>query len=405
MKYFKNTELAKIYKTSEKSVRNWIQSSQEGKLGLQLYEQNGRPYVANTTKNNALIEELVRKGKKYKNTRGAKTISPKKEFYELYSHKQILEILSSLTIHCESPLEYTYVDGGAEDWDEYANRLVEEHEPNILTRTRELLNLSAAHIDQLLGSHRKINVVDVGPGNGLPVRPTLERLLKEGRLNRYIAIDISQDMLNILEKNIKAWFGDKVKFEGYARDVSYERFNDLIDDGLVEDAPANLVLFLGGTLANFRAPAQILHTINNSLGLNDIFIYSGYLDSPKTRRYFDYYTSKSKLPIQDGLIINLLNIDESLYDVEQLFNEKLRARSISIRPKVDISIKLELVNGVRYVELYKDEPILIWRHRHYSALEILSMFDKNDFNFLHALKSQEQNYFLLISKIKTGSNE
>ena len=70
LKYFKNTELAKIYNVSEKSVRNWIQAARSGKLDLQLYEHNGRLAIANITKNTETIKKLAENGKKYKNSRG-----------------------------------------------------------------------------------------------------------------------------------------------------------------------------------------------------------------------------------------------------------------------------------------------------------------------------------------------
>src|ERR1044072_5333369 len=124
MKYFRHTELAKLYHISEKSVRNWIQASVEGRLDLHLYEENGRQYVANTSKNTATIEQLVQKGKKYKNTRGTKTITPKDSFYKNYNRKQILDIISNLTIHHELLQQYCYVNSGAEYWDTYANRLM-----------------------------------------------------------------------------------------------------------------------------------------------------------------------------------------------------------------------------------------------------------------------------------------
>ena len=65
MKYFKNTELAKLYNVSEKSVRNWIEATKKGKLQLQLYEGGSKAYIANTTKNTLMLEDLVEKGKKY----------------------------------------------------------------------------------------------------------------------------------------------------------------------------------------------------------------------------------------------------------------------------------------------------------------------------------------------------
>ncbi|HEV7454680.1 MAG TPA: L-histidine N(alpha)-methyltransferase [Candidatus Saccharimonadales bacterium] len=404
MKYFKNTELAMLYNVSEKSVRNWIDATHQGKLDLQLFENNGKEFVANTTKNTLIVQELVEKGKKYINTRGAKKLVPKPVFYELYNHKQILDIISNITIHHETPLQYTYVDGGAADWDKYANRLQDEKAPNILNSTAEIMRMTAASIDQLLEGFEKINVIDLGPGNGLPVRPTLERLLKQGRLNRYVPVDISQDMLTILERNIKTWFGDSIQIEPHLRDITYERFNDFPANDFADSKTANLVFLLGGTLANFRSPTQVLQVINNSLGINDVLINSGYLDTPKTRRYFDYYTSDRKVPIQDGIILDFLNIDESLYDVEQVFDEDKRARSISIRPKIDLCVTLELPNGPRDIEFRKNEPVLIWRHWHKNMVERVEQFDRNGFDVIQATKSKDREFYMITSKIKTDYN-
>jgi len=359
-------------------------------------------YVANVSKNTALIEELVQKGKKFKNTRGARKLAPKDVFYTHYNHKQILDIISQTTIHRETPLQYTYVNGGADDWDTYANRLLDEPSPNILSSTRDMLTTAEDNIEQLLGDYKKVNVIDLGPGNGLPIRPTLERLLKQGRLNRYIPIDISKDMLTILEKNIRAWFGDSVQYEPYIRDISYERFNDIPASEFADNDTVNIVFLLGGTLANFRSPDQVLQVISNSMRPDDLFVFSGYLDTPKMRRYFDYYTADRKVPVQDGLILDFLNIDESLYDVEQVFNEQKRARSISIIPKIDLSITIDLPSGPRSIELVKGEPILIWRHWHKTMIEYMNQFDYNGFDIMLATQSPDHHYALTVSKIRIG---
>lgn len=404
MKYFKNTELARLYHVSEKSVRNWIQATRDGKLDLQLYDQDGRFFVANISENIGKIDGLVEKGRKYKNTRGIKTLTPKKEFYEVYSYKQILDILSSITIHNETPLQYGYVNGGAEDWDRYSKRLYNDRLPNLLTTTIKLIDITANNVDHYLNGYKKVNIVNLGPNNGLVLRPTIERLLRQGMLGRCIGIDISKDMLNIAKKNVKSWFGNSVKFEAHVRDMSYERFADVLADDFANADTANLVFLLEGTLANFRAPEQVLQTINNSLGPNDLLLCGGYLDTPATRRYFDYRTSLSqKVPVQDGLILDFLNIDEALYDVEQLFDEKEQARSISVRPKLDLYIRLELLHGTRHIELRKNQPILLWRHRHYSFPDLVGLFDRNGFNNVLTTSSNDQDYFLLISKIKTSS--
>jgi len=406
VKYFKNTELAKIYNVSEKSVRNWIQAARDGKLDLQLYEKEDKFWIANTTRNTALIEQQVEKGKKFKNSRAFKTVSPSKDFYAFYTQREILDIISNLTIHHEVPTQYTYADGAARYWDSYANRLSAEESPNVLNRTLELLSSSEKSLDTFIEGYGKVNIVDLGPGNGLPIRPTIAKFLEEGRLNRYIAIDSSKEMLDILEQNVKKWFKGKVKFEGYVLDFSYQRFDHLFTDDYARDeadAPINLVCLLGGTLSNFRSPSQTLQMVNQSMGIRDLLLYTAYLDTPATRRYFDFNTAQPNQKYRSELILEKMGIDDSLYSIEQVFDEKKSARLISIVPKIDLTVAFQLANGVRYVELKKNVPILLWRHWHQKPVEMIREFDRGSFNILQLTQSRDQQYLIMISNIKTNT--
>jgi uncharacterized SAM-dependent methyltransferase len=405
MKYFKNTELAKLYNVSEKSVRNWIQAASEGKLDLQLHAERDRPYIANTSHNTRTIELLAEKGKKYRNGRGFKVIYPTKKFYDTFSSKQIFDIISNLTIHRELPLKYSYVDGGAEYWDKYVQRLSSEQSPNMFTSTVDLLDTTFDDLARLLESHKQVNVIDLGPGNGLPVKRLLSQLKDTGRLKRYIAIDISKEMLEITGRNVEEWFKGEVSFEGYIRDIGHERFDDLFAEDYAGDdvnVPVNLILLLGGTLCNLRSPAQALQAISNSLSLQDIMVYSTKLDTPNSRRYFDFNISQAsqELTPRHQLTLNMLNIDSSLYEVEQYFDKDREARFISIRLKVALSIEFKLANGTRVVNLNKDDSILLWRYWHQNAIEIIQQFDNNDFDLQFATKSKDQEYLLLASKVK-----
>lgn len=404
MKYFRNTELAKLHHVSEKSVRNWIDAARAGKTGLQLHEHNGKFFIANTTKNSQVVEELVQKGKKFRNSRGFRAISPNDEFYKVFSPEQILDIVSNLSIHHELPVQYTYIDGGADYWDDYANRMVKDEASNVLKKTIELIDKTFSNIDDLIGG-RKVNIIDLGPGNGLPVRDLIGRMLKQDRMGRYIALDCSKEMLDILEHNMNQWFKDKVSFEGHIRDFTNERFDDLtVPDYSGNDpaAPVNIVLLLGGTLANFRRPDRVLQLISASMGPNDLLIYSGFLDTPKTRRYFDFDVSGSsqKLTPKHRLILNYLNIDESLYYAERKFDENLRARSISFIPSVDISVDIKVADRIHRIDMKKGEPILIWRHWHKSAVDIINQFDQNEFDVMQSTKSSDNQYLLVTAKIK-----
>jgi uncharacterized SAM-dependent methyltransferase len=400
VKYFKNTELAKLYNVSEKSVRNWIDAAEAGKLDLRLHDENGKKYIANNSQNTFLVEQLVQKGKKYKNTRGYKVIHPTQKFYDLYTTKQIFDIISSVDIYREIPLQYSYFNSGAERWDQYVKRLMDETTPNSLTNTIDLLNLNLEYFDTLLEPYSKINFVDIGVGNAMPVRPLLEHFRKTGKLKRYIGLDISRELLGIAEQNLRNWFGDDFPVETYVRDINYERFDDLLvgeSFGPESSTTANVALFLGGTLNNFRRPDHPLTTIHDSMGKRDLLLFTKKLDTERSRRYFDF-TAPGNLEFD--LVLRLLNVDSSYYTIEQFFDENKMARQIQVRFNVAISIEFELDGNKCRLDLNKGDSVLIGRARHQSAIETIKQFDENGFELLQASRSKDQDYLLTLSKVK-----
>lgn len=407
MQYFKNTELAKLYNVSEKSVRNWIDATQGGRLDLELVEEHGHAFIANTTQNVNLIRLLADKGKKYRNSRGYKQITPTPDFFHMYNAEQIFDIIASIDTYKEIPHKYSYFDGGAEHWDKYTHKLLTESTPNLLTSSIELLRLTIPYIDRMFEEFEHVNVVDVGVGNCLPVRKLLDHLIEQGKLARYIGIDVSKDMIEYARANIELWYGDKVSFEGYVRDFSFERFRDILLPEIYdknEHSTANLMLFLGGTLANFRKPERTLSTIHDSMTRNDVLISTMKLDSPQSRRYFDFSAGSGApaLDLQEKNILDLLNIDPSLYTVEQFFDEKLFERRIQVRFNVAVTLEFDLEERPKAVNINKDEAILLWRYKHRDLLHLLSRYDECDFETVQMIRSKNQECLLITSKIKTG---
>lgn len=407
MKYYKNTEIAALFHVSEKAVRNWVEATQQGKLTLELFDRNGRPMIANTSKNMQLMEELVAERKKFKNTRGHKVISPKPEFYKLFSQKEIADIILSVDLHSELPIQYSYFNGGASMWAQYIDRLLKEETPNTTKSTIKLLSQSEEFLNDLIGNNRKINIIDLGVGDASPAKGLIQGLLDRGALNKYVGIDLSSDMLRIAEENIKQWFGGEVAFEGHKRDITHEWLRDLmVENSYVSDesVPLNVILLLGGTLSNLRLPGHTLRLINNSMGREDILLYSLKTDTEVSRRYFDFRvgSSERKLGSQLRLIPDLMGIDDSLYDVEQYFDETQKARFTRIKLKVDISIKFQFENNSRTLELLKGKTVLLWRVRHKNTLEVINQFDKGGFDLLHCSTTADKGFLLTISRIKTG---
>lgn len=404
MVYFKHAELADSYHVSLKTVHNWIDAVKHGKIDLRLHQENGKTYIANTPDNTAVLKTLANKGKKYRNTLHHKTITPKPSFYELFSRRQILDIIYNLNIHREIPYQYSYFDGGATYWDNWVHRLADENSPSTFNATVKLLDSNKDRIDFLLQGHAKVNVIDIGVGNAMPVREFLAHLVERGILHRYIAIDISPEMLHIAESNIKEWFGDKVKFEGHIRDVSYERFDDLlVDDMLSADSEeiANVVMLLGATPVNLRSPADMLRTIYGSMGQEDILIHTLKPDTDASRSYFDFSVKagENDRASSHNMVVDLLNIDDSMCSVEMGYNEQKRMRYIRAKLKTAITIDFIFDKGSRSVQLEKGDTILLWRAWHFTPLEIISDFEDVGFTLLHSSLTQDRQYLMTISGV------
>ena len=404
MKYFKNTELAKIYNVSEKSVRNWIQAARSGKLDLQLYEHNGRLAIANITKNTETIKKLAENGKKYKNSRGYKVICPSEKFYKTFNKTQLLDIIASISSRNELPLKYSYLDGGATYWDQYVKRLSEEASPNMLNRTIDLIDINTKYLDEFLENKKVVRIIDIGAGNGLPAKPLIQHLLNMGKECHYIAIDISQNMLDIVGRNIYSWFDGKVKFDSFARDVEYERFNDLLTSSYRKDGTeiANIVLVLGGTLNNLRVPTYSLLTIAGSMGAKDLLIYTTKLDTETTRRFFDFNISSGmqELTPRHRLALDLMNITPDMYRVEQSFDTKKKARVIGIRLETALQINFaEHDPSLQNVELNKDDTITLWRFWHQDTKTISEQFEDCGLDTKVLTKSVDDDYVCVLARI------
>lgn len=405
MLYFKNVELAEKYHISLGTVRNWIEAAQSSKLNIALHIKEGKLYVANTASNIEAIEQLVLGRRKYRNTKAVKAVAPRPEFYKLYTQEQIYDIVTNLEIHREIPRQYNYFDGGAEHWNQYVQRMDEENAPNNLNMTRKLLAKNKDYVDDLTAQYQRVNVVDVGVGNALPVKDLLTHLLKQDKLGRYIAIDISPEMLHIARENIKKWFGERVAFEGHELDISRDRFASILAGDYIKNSSkhtGNLILFLGGTLQNFRKRDIPLQVINDSMGANDLLIHTQKLDSEETRRYFDFNfdPGNASLSPNHRLIFDLLNIDEQFYAVEMGYDRSNRQRYIRIRLKVALDIKFMFNEGVREIDFDKGEAILLWRASQDSALDIINQFDRSDFYILQSSQSEDQDYILTVSRVK-----
>lgn len=360
MHYYKSTELADLYGVSRRTVTNWVKQVQDGKLDLELVNEEGALHIAKSFANQIRIDSLVKERRKYLNTLSKTQVRPAEKFYQTYNEKQIRDIIHELAINKELPLQYSYFGEGADIWNGFRSRPGGTFDPEIMTPA------IVSYLDALLERYDKVNIVDVGVGNGRGAKPLIEYLNSRNKFKRYIGIDISPSMLRNTANNLKKWFGNNFEAEMHIKDVSQESFGDIIaepvDPGSKQQTTINLVLLFGGSISNFKVPSDVLRVINKSMGVEDLFLSSFRMGIPQVKNELGFITFYQQ---QYELVLNMLGITEEFYTTEIGYDENEKIRYGKIRLKKMLQVEFDLPRGKWYVNLNKDDTVLIYR-AHYN---------------------------------------
>jgi uncharacterized SAM-dependent methyltransferase len=408
MKKYKNTELARMYKVSEKTIRNWIDGAEKGTLSLKLLRDRNRFYIADTANNHLLMRDFSQKGAKFKNKSASETISPRPEFYEIFNETQVIDIASNLEIFGEFPHKYTYFNGGADYWDNYVLRTLDEKMSNTVTNTFNLLSLNKEYLFSLVSKYKKVNLVDIGVGNAYPVKDLLTGLLEKNLLGKYIGIDISPNMLDIAKANVKKWYGDSIDFRPYVLDISNSLIRDLLYEENVdysEGEVVNVVCYLGSSIENMEVHDHSLENIRKSLQINDILIIGRTLDSDSGKMFFDFSektetVSDEKTDNRWKWFIDALGLTEESYKYEMLYDEGLKSRIGQILLTKDVNIKFNTPRFKKVLKFNKGERIITWRHRHHTYKQIIEEMVVGGFDVLQTSTSMDRAQILLITSLK-----
>ena len=404
MKYYKNSELTLRYNISDKTVRNWIDASKQGKLGLKLYSQAGKTYIADSIENNFLLTQLANTGKKYRNNRNHKILRPSKRFYELFTKAQAVEIINTLEKYHKFSWHYSYFGDGAEYWDKYLHELYGAGSGNLITNTIETLELNFSYLDAIIRPYKHVNIVNVCLGNNIAIRSTLEYIHKSGKLKRFIGIDISPSVLEVSERNIQEWFKGTISMEKHRMDIRYDRFHGILAENTYGDDASdtiNLVFFIAGPIANFQDPGALLKTLRESMNKDDVLLITDKRDTEAAHGFFDFNikSDAALLSFRHRMLPELLGIEESFYDAEQVFDEHAHDRYVQIRLKVAISIEFVLEKYKKTIELQRGDVLRVWTAHDVPDRESVLLLNKAGFSVLQAGQSTDQELLLTVSRV------
>ncbi len=314
-------------------------------------------------------------------------IQPKSGLYQHLTPQQIADLVESLVEYRELPRQYGYVGTGAQYWNQQSTE-------DLFPAMKRLLDTDRAYLSELISRRERWDVVDLGAGNGLPARPLLSWLVDAGRMGRYVATDISADMLRIAEHNIRIWFDGRVPFEGRIIDLARQPFTDHVDD------TPRLVLHFGNTLFNLRDRDRdrAFGMVHDRMTANDFLIQEQYVDSPQDRltRAARNLGPAQRLPPGRRFLIDLLGIGEDLYTLETGYDLQRGERFERIRLTTGASIRFD--TGP-VVDLDAGESLLVVRNPIHGRTEFLAKLGEYGFTTPHVHHSDDERRLLTVSVV------
>lgn len=176
-------------------------------------------------------------------------------------------MVTSIQGRAEIPLKFNYLGEGAEKWQQVASKRASGGIRGVETG---LLSKRVKDFLESFENKKKINVVDLGCGDGTLVLPIFEELKRQGIAFRYVPLDISEEMFKLAENTIKKNYPE-CEIKKFLIDFELGNFSDITYD-IKSDGSSNLLVFFGNTVGNFSDRNRVLTNIRDSMGIDDFLI-------------------------------------------------------------------------------------------------------------------------------------
>jgi SAM-dependent methyltransferase len=390
--YDTNTEIANTFNVSKTTVTRWLESATDGKNNLQIDKRDKKVYVLKNEHNYAEMKKLKEEGMKYKGSTNYVEVSPKPEFYEIFSTREQIEIINLLNTKKTIPLKFSYFGKGADMWNEFYLNSLKHGIYDEITFTDQLINQVTDFLMSRVKNYSKVNIIDIGTGNGYPLKNLIEKMISNKIMGKYIAVDISEAMLEIAGKNINTWFDKKVVFVKYKRDIENDILSDILFENKDKDT-INFIFMLGGLMGNIENYTRVLENISYSLGEYDLFTQISLINTENRKTDFSSLSNKN---LTHFLTPKLLNIDIDKCDFSGRYDEKNSSRIGFFTPDRDYKINF-VVNGVHAeVFLNRDQEVKIWYHSMVVKDDLFAKLTKVKLELIHANLTHKLSHLITV---------
>ena len=309
---------------------------------------------------------------------------PSSEFYSIFSEAEVLEIIEALEVRRELPLKYSYKGRGAEIWDNFYLKYLTPRWYRTSNPEIDLLKENFEVLAAKLKSFKRINIVDVGSGNSYPVKGFIRRLNNLGKVNKYIALDISKELLNLSRNNFSHWF-PLIEYHSYTIDIENTGLPILSENqaNLETDDIAQIILHLGVTMGNHHNRSQVLKNFRDSMGKNDLLVFTSEIGSNSTwdgkvRGGFKYHVDQVYAWIK-----NELRIKAEDCELVRKYDHQTDSLVANIKFCQNYTISFSLGKIDKSLEISEGEEITIWRQHKYELPQLLQEIERAGLKLVH----------------------
>jgi uncharacterized SAM-dependent methyltransferase len=307
----------------------------------------------------------------------------------MLTRKQQFELITSISGRGEIPLKFAYLNDGAKYWDALSKKRANS-EKEIHNMEQLLLQKRVTDFLSSFDS-KKLNIIDLGCGNGTAVVPIIETAKKQGFEIKYVPLDISSEMLEIAENTIRKKFPGT---EIIKKEIDFEagNFSDFTYE-LSKNGYSNFFIFFGNTIGNFSDPGRVLSNFRDSMGPDDYLLIGTELENlSKTNLIIERYRGEKEVY---DFVMNLpkkIGILEKEINYSVTWNEKKQQIEIKITLKKDVELKI----GQEKLKLGNYEQILIARSKKYNENSITSLASESGFRNEMLTTNKERSYVLAL---------
>ncbi len=324
------------------------------------------------------------------------------KFYQIFNEDEIVEIINDLRFKRQIKLKYNYYADGAQGWSDFY------FESPITKTINDLKNLILDNLLYFVSGSNLLNIIDVGPGNAYPVKEWLTRLYNSEILGKYVSVDISDDINNLVEKNVKEWFPN-IRFAKYRADIEQTDIARVLIESKIHDELqpkniSNMILLLGNTLCNFDDRIEVFKNFVKSMDINDMLVFSYTNDIDSNKIAHNYIASKTSHR-HVGWIAKMFDLNYDDKYITTTYDSKINSRVKFLTLNKDYILNFKILNHTVPVKLRKGETINLWKHHLISEELLKEQLDEVGLELVFKQYDYKKSIAIVACRIKDPFNQ